>query len=221
MRSPDRIERTAGWLAFFCIAVIALMFARPSFTNASRPQNGIADPVLSLQMARTVGDVDGVLSDAPSPDREVMRIKQYEDFAFIAGYAALYLAFAGLLSRKHRKLAMAGAILGLAAAAFDVGENLAILRVVDTPLGQTTQALIDAIYYRSVIKWMCGFAALGLLSIYFLKDRRRIVRFTGAVFVFAVLLGFYGLYNTAVLIAAPLSIALGLCGTAIAFLLVR
>ena len=50
------------------------------------------DPQLSLQFVRNLEDVDAILGDAPSPDREVMRIKQYIDFAFIASYASLFIA---------------------------------------------------------------------------------------------------------------------------------
>ena len=39
-----------------------------------------AIPPWRSQVARSVGEVDAILGEAPSPDREAMRIKQYIDF---------------------------------------------------------------------------------------------------------------------------------------------
>src|SRR5437870_58587 len=82
--------RVAVLLAMLTLAAFVLLRGRPSFTNASRPPR-FGDPMLALQFARDVQDVDWILGDAPSPDREVMRVKQYEDFAFITCYTALAL----------------------------------------------------------------------------------------------------------------------------------
>src|SRR5271170_1380646 len=141
MPSMNRLERIAGLLALWCVAMLVLMFAPPRFTSASKPQHGIPDPVLALQMAHDLSDVDAVLGDSPSADREVMRTKQYEDFGFIAGYAGLYLVLSWLLARNYpraRAVAMVAAIAGVGAATLDVIENFAILRIVDVRLASTT-----------------------------------------------------------------------------------
>jgi len=225
MRRPEPLPRAAGFLALLCVAVLVLMEARPSFTNASRPQNGISDPVLSLQMAHNLDQVDAVLGDSPSPDREVMRAKQYEDFAFIACYAALYLALSILLARKYpwaRPIAVIAAVAGVGAAALDVRENFAILRVVDSTLAATTPSMIDAIHHTSLIKWALGFIALGLLSLYFLWERRggrfRTVRAVGVIDAAAAILGLFSLYDHSVLPFAAGLILLGLCGAAFVLL---
>src|SRR5271154_5126863 len=101
--SVTRGERAAGLLALWCIAMLVLMFSRPNFTNASKPQHSIPDPVLALQMAHDIGDVDAVLGEAPSADREVMRTKQYEDFGFIAGSACLYPMLSWLLAQRYAR----------------------------------------------------------------------------------------------------------------------
>jgi hypothetical protein len=226
VRWPDRLERIAGWFAVWCIAMLVLMQARPSFTNASQPQNGIPDPVLSLQMAHGIDDVDAVLGEAPSPDREVMRTKQYEDFGFIAGYAGLYIVLSILLARSYprvRSIAVIAAVCGVAAAALDVTENLAILRIVDSKLAGTTQPMIDNMHHISLAKWALGFIALGLLSPYFLWDRRegwfRIARGIGVVDAAAAVLGLYSIYNHSLLPFAGGLILLGLTGTAVVLLL--
>jgi len=214
-------ERIAGLLALWCIAMLALMFSPPHFTSASKPQHGIPDPVLALQMAHDLADVDAVLGEAPSTDREVMRTKQYEDFGFIAGYACLYLALSWLLARNYpraRAVAIVAATAGVAAAVLDVMENFAILRIVDVNLAATTQAMIDAIHYPSMFKWACGFIALGLLSTYFLWDRRRTAKVVGAIDAAACCLGLIALYDNALLAYAAGLIALGLAGAAIVLL---
>jgi hypothetical protein len=222
----NRLERIAGLLALWCIAMLVLMFASPHFTSASKPQHGIPDPVLALQMAHDLADVDAVLGEAPSADREVMRTKQYEDFGFIAGYACLYLVLSWLLARTYSRtrrvafvLAVVAAFSGIAAAALDIIENFAILRIVDVKLGATSQSMIDAIHYAAMYKWACGFIALGLLSTYFLWDRRRTAKVVGAIDAAACILGLIALYDNALLAYAAGLIGLGLVGTAIVLLL--
>ena len=226
MPSMNRLERAVGLLALWCIAMLVLMFAPPHFTSASKPQHGIPDPVLALQMAHDLNDVDAVLGEAPSADREVMRTKQYEDFGFIAGYACLYPALSWLLARAYSRtrrvayvLAIAAALSGVAAAGLDVVENLAILRIVDVKLTATPQSMIDAIHQPAMFKWAFGFIALGLLSTYFLWDRRRTAKVVGVIDAAACILGLIALYDNALLAYAAGLIGLGLSGAAAVFLL--
>src|SRR5436190_18425671 len=114
--SVNTLQRWILLFAMLTVAMFVLLLGRPSFTNASKPRFG--DPMLALQFARDVQDVDWILGDAPSPDREVMRVKQYADFAFIASYVGLALALAALAGRKvgwRRVAGIAGGICGLAA----------------------------------------------------------------------------------------------------------
>ena len=98
--SSRKLERVAGVLAVICLAMMALLAGKPSFTNASRPPRGITDPAIALEVARSLGDVDLILGEAPSPDREVMRIKQYVDVGFIASITGLFMSLAWLLTRQ-------------------------------------------------------------------------------------------------------------------------
>jgi hypothetical protein len=222
----NRLERAVGLLALWCIAMLVLMFAKPHFTSASKPQHGIPDPVLALQMAHDLADIDAVLGEAPSADREVMRTKQYEDFGFIAGYACLYPTLSWLLARRYSRtrgianvLAVAAALSGAAAATLDVIENFAILRIVDVKLAATTQSMIDAVHHPAMFKWACGFIALGLLSTYFLWDRRRTAKVVGGIYLAACILGLIALYDNALLAYAAGLIGLGLIGAGIVLLL--
>lgn len=179
-------------MAVLNLALIAILSGRPHFSNASRPVRGISNPILAMEVVRNVSEVDTILSDAPSPDREAMRIKQYADFGFITTYAALYVLMSMLLIREGRAIATAAGILGVLAAVFDVIENLGILRLVDTSLSSTTQGMIDAIRYPSLIKWTLTSLALGLLGILALRTRRIGLRIVGALDAIAALLGLYG-----------------------------
>src|SRR5258705_8868391 len=99
-------ERLAQILAALCLVIVAVMAGKPSFTNASQPVRGIADPGIALQTVRGIDEIDAILSDAPSADREVMRIKQYIDFALIAAYAAIAVVIAWATRRRQRWVAL-------------------------------------------------------------------------------------------------------------------
>jgi hypothetical protein len=148
-------KRLVILLAMLTLAAFILLVGPPSFTNASKPRFG--DPMLALQFARDVQDVDWILGDAPSPDREVMRVKQYVDFGFIACYVSLCAALGAVAARK-------GGICGLAAGLFDVLENRAILNLLDVPLRATTPAMIQAIREPSTAKWILAGVTVVLLA---------------------------------------------------------
>src|SRR5689334_8780361 len=166
----DRQHRPVIVLAMLTSAAFILLMGHPSFTNASKPRFG--DPMLGLQFARDVQDIDWILGDAPSPDREVMRVKQYVDFAFIACYTGLFLALAALVVRKggwRRITGIAAGVCGAAAGACDVLENRAILNILDVPLRATTPAMIQAIRGPSTAKWVLAGVTLVLLASSFIK----------------------------------------------------
>ena len=62
------LQRIAWALAGWSVVFLVVLAGRPSFSNASLPVRGVADPVVALQMARNVDDVEAVLGDAPSAD---------------------------------------------------------------------------------------------------------------------------------------------------------
>jgi hypothetical protein len=174
-----RPERLAQALAVLCLAIVILMAGKPAFTNASLPVRGIHDPGIALQVARNVDEVDSILGEAPSADREVMRLKQYLDFAFIAAYVSLAVVMAWVLARRMPLAAVALLVCTAAAAIFDILENLAILRLLPLELSQTTQPVIDAIRVPSAVKWSLISLALVLLSIFFFESRRWYLRVLG------------------------------------------
>ena len=152
------------WLCAACVFWFLILAGKPAFTNASRPPR-FGDPQLSLQFVRNLEDVDAILGDAPSPDREVMRIKQYIDFAFIASYASLFIALSlrgWQAGGWRRTVGIAAMLCGIAAAIFDVVENIAILRILDIPLYLTGPGMLDAIRRAAIAKWLLAGISLPL-----------------------------------------------------------
>jgi hypothetical protein len=211
------LQRWVGALAVFCLATIAILSGRPNFSNASRPVRGITNPVLAMEVVRNVSEVDAILSDSPSPDRETMRLKQYADFGFIVCYAALFVAMALLLAPQGRTIAILAAAFGLIAAIFDVIENLAILRVVDRSLNLTTQAALNAIRYPSLTKWALVALAMGLLGFLALKAGSTGLRIVGALNVVAGLLCACGLFDNVFLAWSGLPMLVGFLTLSILF----
>jgi hypothetical protein len=201
LRSPKRLplERVAQALAVLCLVILAVLAGKPSFTNASQPPRGIRDPMIGLEMARDVGEVDAILGESPGPDREAMRLKQYIDFAFIVSYVALFGAMGAALARRSR-WGLLVAVSGVAMGVPDVLENLAILRLLPVDLGNTAQSMIDTIRHASVIKWSCASAAMVVLAGFFLDANRWRLRMVGAVNFAAGALICWGLVDNSVLV---------------------
>jgi hypothetical protein len=211
-------ERRVGWLALACLALLVLIALPPIFSNASMPPRGIASPILAMEMVRNVEEVDAILGESPSPDREVMRLKQYIDFGFIAAYTALFLAARPLVGgTAGLVIAIGGAVAGVA----DVIENIGILRVVNVDLAHTTQGMVDAIRIPSLIKWTLVWIAMALLARFFLMRKGWVAKATGVFDAAAAALGFYGLFDNAFLGLANLPMLLGIIGVVILYWRVR
>jgi hypothetical protein len=187
--------RLAAGLSLAALAMILILLMPPQFTNAARPPGGFQSPVLALEFARDLDEVDAILSNAPSIDREIMLAKTRLDYGFIAAYAALF-AVMGLLLRRRGGLwkwaGLAAIHLALAAGIFDVAENLAIAAVCHVKLEATTPEMIRAIRFPSRIKWVLAFTAIGLLSPLFLTRRRVFWRALGAIWLLVAAVGLAG-----------------------------
>lgn len=162
----DRRRRTALIFAVLTAVICILLLGSPQFSNASQPRWG--SPILALQFVRSVGDVDLILGEEPSLDRETMRIKTYIDFGLIVCYVALLVTLAVLVMRDRGVWLAAGivaAICALSAGIFDVIENRAILRLLDQPLRFTSQGMLNAIRGAAIAKWsLLGVTVAVLIS---------------------------------------------------------
>src|SRR4051812_45790715 len=132
----DPVKRLALRAAFLTLGCFGLLAGPPFFSTASVPQRWSIDPGLEVQTVTDAEDLRLTLGDAPSQDRETMRIKVKIDFAFIASYVTLLVALGIVLARGggwRRVAGVIAAIFALAVGVFDVLENLAILDILDVP----------------------------------------------------------------------------------------
>ena len=209
-------QRISWALAAWCLVFLVVLAGRPSFTNASLPIRGVADPVVALQMARDATDVEAIMGDAPSADREVMRVKQYVDFALIAGYLALTLMIAAALVRtRHRRLALVIGGVAVLAALADVLENLGTLRVVNLTLAQLTPVTLDALRLASITKWNLLLSASTLLATITVTRRQWFLRAAGVLGFTGAGLTAAGLFYNSILVWGGLLMILGLLLTAV------
>ncbi|MDP8990954.1 MAG: hypothetical protein M3N41_12855, partial [Acidobacteriota bacterium] len=211
-----RTQQRISWgLVAWCIVFLAVLAGRPSFTNASLPVRGVADPVVALQMARDPGDVEAVLGDAPSPDREVMRVKQYVDFGLIVGYFGLALAMGAALRRGGRgRTGLLLMTITSVAAFHDVRENLITLRVLNLGLSQVTTAMLDQLRLISMGKWVFLAAASVVLAAVTVRQRAWYLRTAAALGGSGAALTMAGLFSNSLLVWGGLLMALGLLLTA-------
>ncbi len=171
--------------------------------------------MVALQMARNADEVEAVMGDAPSADREVMRIKQYVDFGLIAGYLTLALLIATALARtRHRRLVLVIGGLAALGAIADVLEDLGTLRIVNLSLGQLTPLTLDVLRLASLTKWNLLLAANTLLATITVAQRQWYLRLAGVLGLAGAALTGGGLFYNAILVWGGLLMILGLLLTA-------
>ena len=193
--SLRNLERLAAALAILSFIFFVLLQGKPYFTNASRPPRGIPDSEAAIQVARSAEEIDDILGDAPSLDREVMRFKQYLDLGLLASHTALLMVLAILLSRQGgwAPVAAAAAIVCAAAATvFTVVQDVAILRILDVPLVATTPSMMNAIHRASAAKWGLAALALALMASLLWKKGGWWSRLTGALLLLTAVMMAYG-----------------------------
>lgn len=180
----DSVKRIALLSAAATLVCFALMAGPPYFSTASVPQRWTFDPGLEVQTVRDIEDLRLTLGEAPSQDRETMRIKVKIDFAFIASYVALLVSLGVLVARHagwRRAAGVALAICALAAGVFDVLENLAILDILDVRIASTTETMLAAIRRPSTVKWnLVAVCVIILLSHYVLRPNGRDTNILGS-----------------------------------------
>jgi hypothetical protein len=211
------LDRLAGIFAVLVLAVSALLLGQPSFSNASLPVRGITDPVIAIQAARNIVDIDYVVGQAPSPDREVMRFKLRIGFAFAGAYTALLLTLSLLLLQSGgvgRIIAPASIVCALSAAAFNIASNLAVLRILDVPLEETTPSMINSVRSAAFASWSLAALTLLLLSTHFFRSPKLLAKITGTLFVLAAGMQLYGLHDGQYLVLGSLPAGLALLAIA-------
>ena len=166
----DPLKRLALVAALVMLGCLGVLAGPPFFSTSSVPQRWPSSPTLEVESVTDAEDLRLTLGDAPSQDREAMRIKVHIDFAFIAAYGTSLVSLGFLLARKggwKRFPGVLASLLALAGCVFDVLENLAILDILDVAIASTTEMMMAAIRQPSRIKWLllagCAACLLPLL----------------------------------------------------------
>jgi len=136
----------------------------------------------------------------------------------------LFLVLAVLLLRSGGMAAVAGIagiVCGCASAAFNVAANLAVLRVLDVPLFETTGAMINSIRSAAFASWALAGITVALLSAYFFRFPQKRMRAIGILLLITALMQLYGLRDGQFLVLASVPAALALVGIAVTTLVLR
>ena len=176
-----------------------------AFVNTVRRQQvlpgGLHVPGLAIEMART--------------PEEVLKIEQFVapqggdaragaaqlrkgvtiDFGFIGFYTLVFLVFSWWLKRRRfpeaRGIAIAGAILAIATAGFDVLENFRLYSVLDAALPDSS--MLHNLRIATFLKWILCFETTSVLSLLFLS-RKDYWYLLGLVLLIVSQLGVLGLF---------------------------
>jgi hypothetical protein len=155
-----RLESASAWMAFIAILLGSAAGYTKNFKTRVLPNN-LNSPVLAMELLHNADDVPRIVGAPGEPynNRAAMTRLMHVDFAFIPAYAVLFALVGDLLFHRGGKWRWGGmlaALLGAAAAVFDILENLAILHVLSG--GQKTPRSV------SLTKWTLIFMALAVLA---------------------------------------------------------
>lgn len=163
-------RKRALWLLAAAWLILGLAVL-PSLNTMSDHGTG----VIELELMRTTGKAQEVLSDYGADGRSAARTSLWLDYPYLVSYALfLALACVGISERAHRlgrhRWAAVGVALawaGLLAGVFDAGENAALLRVL---AGHPEQPYPAVAYFCALAKFVLVAAALlyavaGLLAL--------------------------------------------------------
>jgi len=154
--------RLCGWVGV--LTLVAGMWASSAGTLTWRHPlpEGVKSPILALELIRSSELVDQIArpavpsgSDARDERQQLARAIRI-DYVFIAAYAVFFACLGWLIwsttPQPYRALAMVAVGAGVAAAVFDVRENLAMLGLLEhTPADPR---------WPSLVKWRLVFVAI-------------------------------------------------------------
>lgn len=195
-----RLIRIVGVLAVL-VVVIAFWMANVQRQFQPVPVTGLPDNirgrVLAMEFVSTTSDIERILGPDVPYNRDVMEKGLLIDFVWIVCYALLYAAISVLLMRRNcpwaRYLGFLALIAGLATAAFDVRENVGIIRAMNR--WPYEQALVNSVNDAALLKWTFGFVAVALLAIAFQDLESRLAKWISISFIVSATIGFIGLWR--------------------------
>jgi hypothetical protein len=158
-------------------------------------------PILAVEVLDSAQRGHDLLGQPPAvgenenEPRAAIRDQMHRDFVFIAAYGLLFMAMSLLLAGQSFRgavwLAAAAGACAVAAAIFDVRENLNILHFLS--LSVPTDADARAIRCVALMKWGLIAATMALLSSLFFGRGHWLLTAIGVLFVATAVIGFSGL----------------------------
>jgi hypothetical protein len=207
--------RLIGVLAFLVIAVgiwMAVVSGQFGPMPANSLPGGFKGRVLAMEFVATEADVEQILSPDVSHNRDVMQKVITIDFLWLVCYGLLFAAISFLLAKRNcpwaRYLSVVALVAGLGAAAFDIRENLGILKALDC--SPCSHILINNINDAALLKWTMSFVAMALLAIAFQDLANRFANWISFSFIVTALIGFAGLWKHTLLFLIPIPLLIGL-----------
>ena len=195
-----KLIRIVGVLALL-VVVLALWMEVVSwqFLPADKVYpGGFKKPSTALQFVATVPDLETILDcKGSSHNRDIVKDIIKIDNVWIACYALLFIAISALLYKRNcpwaRYLAIVGLMAGVTAAAFDVKENLAIVKLLNCLPADASQ--LNALNDASLLKWAMSFVAIALLAIAFQDLNNRWAHWISISFIVTALGGLVALWK--------------------------
>jgi hypothetical protein len=202
-RNRNPLVRTIGVLALLVVLVAVSMMLVELGYQKPRDDLGFRNRGTALQFVVDASGISKILGPDASVNRPILRKVILIDFAFILGYVSLFIAISVLLFRRNcpwaRYLALMALVTGVTAAAFDVRENIAMLKVLDCFPCDPGPFLINTINDSALAKWCTSFVTIGLLAIAFQDLPSNLARWISITFTLTALLGLVGLWRHSLL----------------------
>jgi hypothetical protein len=217
-RNDTPLVRIIGILALLVLLVaLSMMFVERGLQET--PQDlGFNKRGMALQFVTDGSSVNKIVGPDYSINGPILRNAILIDFPFILCYGALFIAIGVLLSRRNcpwaTYLGLLAIITGVTAAAFDVRENINMLKVLDCVPCNPGPVLINNINDSALAKWCLTFVTIGLLAIAFQDLPSNLARWISILFAVTALLGLVGLWSHSLLwlTVGPEFIGLALLG---------
>jgi hypothetical protein len=209
-----KLVRTIGVLAVLVIVVAIWMgiVSRQFGPQPAELPGKFQGRVLAMEFVGEVSDIGKVLAPDTSHNARVMRNVIMIDFLWIACYGLLFIAISSLLARRNcpwaRYLGILALVAGVAAAAFDLRENVEILKALSC--SPCDQSVVNRINDAALSKWTMSFVAMALLAIAFQDLNNRLAHWISVTFIVAALVGFIGLWRHQLLALLPIPLLVGL-----------
>lgn len=176
MSNLDRVIPLGAALCGIAMVVLSVwMLTR--YPATAELTDGYRTPVLAFEFAQTPADLAFMTGDSDSAvrHRAAMAAGQQLDTAFPVAYAGLIVFLLLGQARRGRKLAWAGALVGILIVPADWHENAVMAAVLNAlSAGDPVEPLLPALWTATWLKWGAIAVAMATLGLGALRERQRV-----------------------------------------------